>query len=343
MTLPAGQPEDPASSHAPTVAETTTTSYDIFDQPEEVREVFRRKSASGVLVATTRTKLMTYDSAGRLVKSETTTSDPEEERAVAPVTYGYSEATGAQTSEESEGHKSESTYNTLGELVEYKDSAGNVAHYSYEEPDGLLKEMTDSSPHSQGLKSTYERFSYDPLAKQLVALEDSAAGTFTATYNGAGQLVSEGYPNAMCANYAYNSLGEASHIEYVKSGSCSEAGAKVWFSESVHSSIHGNPRGRRLHHPPLRLQRRRRPHLPGYPQAQEHRPMRRAGRRRRSPAPLLRRSKPPDRRRRPIRRPGQHHHAAGRRCRWPGADQHLLRGQPDSKPEPAGKAGRRAR
>jgi hypothetical protein len=47
------------------------------------------------------------------------------------------------------------------------------------------------------------------------------------------------YPNGMCANTTYNSVGTATSIEYVKTRNCSEKGATVWFSDSVVQSIHG--------------------------------------------------------------------------------------------------------
>jgi YD repeat-containing protein len=201
----------------------------MYDQPETITEV---------LGSVTRTKVETYDAAGRLQSSQVTSSSAED-KPVPKVTYAYSQSTGAQTKQTSEGGGTiEAFYNTLGQMTEYKDGSGNVARYSYEEPDGLLTELTDSSGSGQG-KATYQRYSYDPTTKALVKLEDSAAGTFTATYDAEGNLLSEVYPNAMCANYAYNAMGEATELQYVKTGSCAEANPKVWYTDSLVSSIHG--------------------------------------------------------------------------------------------------------
>jgi virginiamycin B lyase len=239
MTLPAKQPEDPKALHAPTLPETTTTAYNIYDQPEVVEEAFKRENGKGEVPTTTRVKHESYDKAGRIESSETSSNDPTEEKPLPQVTYAYSETTGAQVSESAEGHTTQSAFNTLGELIEYKDGQGNTAHYSYEEPDGLLTEVSDSAPSTSKEGRTFQRYSYDPTTKELVKLEDSAAGTFTASYDVEGKLESETYPNAMCANYAYNAVGEATRLEYLKTANCSEAGAKVWFSETTHPSVHG--------------------------------------------------------------------------------------------------------
>jgi len=69
-------------------------------------------------------------------------------------------------------------------------------------------------------------------------LTDSAAGSFTATYDVEGKLISEGYPNGMCANTTYNEVGEATLLEYLKTTNCSEKTASVWFKDSIVPSIH---------------------------------------------------------------------------------------------------------
>ncbi|MHB8492686.1 MAG: hypothetical protein ACYDA6_10825, partial [Solirubrobacteraceae bacterium] len=54
-----------------------------------------------------------------------------------------------------------------------------------------------------------------------------------------GKLTSETYPNAMCANYTYDAVGQATHLEYKKSASCTEGTAPVWYQESDLASVHG--------------------------------------------------------------------------------------------------------
>jgi hypothetical protein len=52
-------------------------------------------------------------------------------------------------------------------------------------------------------------------------------------------MTSEIYPNGMCANYTYNSLGEATGIQYIKTTNCTESKPTIWYSENVMSSTHG--------------------------------------------------------------------------------------------------------
>jgi len=130
-----------------------------------------------------------------------------------------------------------SVRNTLGQLETYTDSEGNIAKYKYAGPeaDGLLEEMSDSSNGG----ATNQKYTYDETTKKLTKLVDSAAGTFTASYDAEGRLVSELYPNEMCANYTTSSVGETTHIEYLKTSNCANKEAPVWFSETRTPSIRG--------------------------------------------------------------------------------------------------------
>ncbi len=66
---------------------------------------------------------------------------------------------------------------------------------------------------------------------------DSAAGTFTATYDQEGNLASETLPDGLTACYGRNAAGEATSLEYRKSTGC-ESGS-VWFSDTTTPTIHG--------------------------------------------------------------------------------------------------------
>jgi YD repeat-containing protein len=233
QTQPIKQPEDPESTHAPRLP-VSTTQYNIYDQPETVTEEYG---------AVTRTKAEHYDAAGRLVASKTTSTDSEKEKSLPEVTYGYSQTTGQQTTETAEGVTLESVFNSLGQLLEYKDGRGNTTHYTYEEPDGLVTEVRDSAeegrPYDEG--RSFQRYAYDATTKALVSLEDSSfpGRPFTATYDAEGNLTNELYPNGMCAVRQYDATGSATSLQYVKSTNCSESGAKVWYAQTLAPSIHG--------------------------------------------------------------------------------------------------------
>lgn len=223
QTKPAAQPEDGLPS-----LPTTTTTYNLWDEPETSTETFG---------TTTRTKKETYDEAGRLTSSETTATA---DAALPKATFEYNSKTGVREKQstvvEGKTQTLTSEFNTLGALTTYKDADGNTAKYRYAGPenDFLLEEVSDSS-NAGASKQTY---SYDETTKALTKLVDSAAGTFTATYDAEGQLLSEVYPNNMCAEYTYNSTGEATSVRYVKTTNCSEA-EPVWYSDTRVPSARG--------------------------------------------------------------------------------------------------------
>jgi tripartite motif-containing protein 71 len=213
----------------------TSFTYNIWDEPEIVTETF-----GGGAGAVKREKIQAYDPAGRALTSEEKAT-PSTDTTLPKVTVEYNTETGAL--EKQSATVAEKTKiltakdNTLGQLVEYTDAEGNVAKYTYEEgSDGRLETMTEGKGKEAENQQTY---SYDPTTGFMTKLIDSAAGTFTASYNLEGKMTSEIYPNGMCANTSYNSIGSAINIEYIKTRNCSESGAPVWFSDSIVSSIHG--------------------------------------------------------------------------------------------------------
>jgi hypothetical protein len=235
-TEPAKQPETTGVPNVPV----TKTNYNIWNEPETIIETFPK---SGSFAEHARTKKDEYDAAGRMKSSEETSTATTEttDKALPKVTEEYNSATGALEKQSTTvGTKTKTitnVYNTLGQLESYTDADGNVAKFKYAGPenDGLLEEMSDSSDEA----TSNQKYTYSTTTKQLEKLVDSAAGTFTASFDTEGVLASVVYPNGMCANYTDNSVGEATGIEYVKSATCSEKSAGAWFSESKTPSIRG--------------------------------------------------------------------------------------------------------
>ena len=214
-TTPVAQPEDKLDLPV------TTITYNIWDEPETTEEKFG---------ATSRTKKLTYDSAGRELTSEVTSTG---DTALPKITNEYNSETGAlvkQTSTKAgeETKTVTSSYNTLGELVKYTDADGNTSTYTYDE-DGRVEEMSDGKGS--------QIYAYSPSTGQLTKLWDSAAGTFTATYDAEGKMLTEGYPNGMTATYTYNLAGETTGLEYEKKTHCTSS--CTWFSDTQIPSIHG--------------------------------------------------------------------------------------------------------
>jgi tripartite motif-containing protein 71 len=221
---PAAQPED----GLPELPVTTMT-YNLWDEIETTTEKFG---------STTRTKTETYDSAGRALTSEEAST---KDTALPKVTNEYNSETGTlekqKTTAGGETKTITSKYNTLGQLAEYIDADGNIAKYVYEEgSDDRLIEINEGKGEEAKSSQTY---SYDSTTGLMTKLVDSAAGTFTASYDVEGKMISEIYPNGMCANSTYNSAGTATQIEYIKTRNCSESHPTVWFSDSMIPSIHG--------------------------------------------------------------------------------------------------------
>lgn len=212
QTGPIAQPGD---SGPPPLPVTTITAYNIWNEPETAVEQ---------IGSVTRTIKRKYDSAGREIENEKT-STSSENAALPVVKDEYSTETGAmvklkQTLEGKEKTLT-SVYNTLGQLASYTDAEGSTTKYSYD-IDGRVEEV--SEPKGKQI------YAYDPTTGFLTKLLDSAAGTFTATYGVSGEMLTEGYPNGMTAKYTHNSIGQATNLEYEKTTDCSSK--CVWFSDS---------------------------------------------------------------------------------------------------------------
>jgi RHS repeat-associated protein len=221
QTQPAKQPETSGLPKLPVV----TTVYNVWDEPEKTTEV---------VGTTTRTKKTTYDGAGRVL---TTGVSSTVGTALPTVTTVYNNETGApeklcanegKACSEGKPKTITSIYNSLGELTSYTDADENTATYTYD-VDGRTEKVNDG-------KGT-QTYTYDATTGFPTKLVDSAAGTFTGSYDAEGNLLTEGYPNGMNANYTYNATGKPISLEYVKTTHCTEK--CTWFSDKVVPSIHG--------------------------------------------------------------------------------------------------------
>ena len=209
----------------------TTMTYNVWDETEATAEKFGTGAG-----AVTRTKTQTYDPAGRALTSEETAS-PATDTSLPKVTNEYSTTTGLLEKQSTPEGAVTSKYNKLGQMIEYADANGNVAKYTYEEgSDGRLTEISEGKGKEA---ESYQTYAYDPTTGFLTKLVDSAAGTFTASYDLEGQMTSEVYPNKMTATYTFNSIGQATGLVYEKNAHCASTCPETWFSDSVVASIHG--------------------------------------------------------------------------------------------------------
>jgi tripartite motif-containing protein 71 len=222
QTEPAAQP---GVSGLPELPVTNTISYNMWDEALETTEKFG---------STTRKKVQTYDAAGRALTSEETSTI---DTALPKVTNEYNAETGTlekQSTTTGEVTKTiTSVYSTLGQLIKYTDTDGSLSTYTYETSgDDRLTEV------SIGGKGT-QTYAYSPTTGFMNKLVDSAAGTFSATYDIEGKMLTEGFPNAMTAKDVYNQVGAATGIEYVKNAHCKTTCPETWFSDTIIPSIHG--------------------------------------------------------------------------------------------------------
>jgi YD repeat-containing protein len=216
LTKPAQQP-----APQPKLGE-SKIEYNMWGEPEKTEE-------SG---STTRTTITSYDPAGRTESTQVLSSV---DVALSAVVRKYAPSTGAlevQTQEESEGTKTITTvYNTLGQLNSYTDADGATSSYEYD-ADGRVKKVSKGEEHGEA-KDTQTSV-YDTTTGSLIELVDSNAGVFKASYDPQGKLASETYPNGMTAISAYNPAGEATALEYVKTGS-------TLYRDAIVPAIHGEP------------------------------------------------------------------------------------------------------
>jgi RHS repeat-associated protein len=114
------------------------------------------------------------------------------------------------------------TYDSLGRVTKYQDADGNTATTTYD----LLGRPVTTSDN----KGTQTRI-YDANSGLQTELQDSAAGTFTASYDADGNLVERGLPNGLIAKTTYDEAGEPVHLSYTK--------ATTWLDFGAERSIYG--------------------------------------------------------------------------------------------------------
>jgi streptogramin lyase len=230
QTRPVKQPE---LGGLPALPVTTVKAYNMWLEPETTEEAYG---------PTTRTKKESYDEIGRLTGSETTATNTSDTN-VPKVSLEYNKETGTLLKESTSLGSVKTEDNRLGQILKYTDANGNTATYKYYgiEQDDLPEELSDSHKETKEGKEadSYQRYSYDETTKAMTKLIDSAAGTFTASYDAELNMTSQVFPNGMCANYTRNSVGETIGEQYLKTTNCAEPEAPVLYSDTQVPAIRG--------------------------------------------------------------------------------------------------------
>ena len=120
------------------------------------------------------------------------------------------------------------TYDALGRLTAYKDANGNVATTSYD---------IDGRPVTSADNKGSQTITYSSTSGLPTKLEDSGAGTFTASYDAEGNLVDRTLPDGLTAETTYSPASEPVHLTYTKEGNCGES--CTWLDEGVERSVFG--------------------------------------------------------------------------------------------------------
>jgi RHS repeat-associated protein len=225
-TLPASQP---ATEGLPELLVTRYAKYSSLDEPEEVIESPGGKEEAGK----TRKTIKTYDAVGREAASKQTGGGTE----LPPTETVYNKDTGLLEQQKftcevkCEGFDSQAVtvaYDELGRPEKYTDADGNTSETTYD----LL-----GRPATVYDGKGTQTYGYDEASGALVALSDSAAGTFTASYDANGDRVEEGLPDGLVAKTSYDATGAPTKRTYTKMLSCSEK--CTWIEESNERSIYG--------------------------------------------------------------------------------------------------------
>ncbi len=228
---PAAQP---SGSEAPEVPHTYFAAYTAIGQPTEVVERTGSTGSFNVL----RTTRIDYDAAGRQ------TARWQEGGGVALPRTGtsYNETTGLPVKTRffcpsgntacEFAYKGEyattTTYDALGRPTSYGDADGSTSTATYD----LLGRPVSTFDG----KGTQTR-KYDAVTGLLIELEDSDAGTFTASYDADGNMVERELPNGLTAETTYDQVGAPSHLTYTKASNC--GASCTWLDFASERSIYG--------------------------------------------------------------------------------------------------------
>jgi len=120
------------------------------------------------------------------------------------------------------------TYDKLGRVETYEDADGGKAETKYDSF-GRPSTMSDN----KGSQTVH----YDSVTGLVTELTDSAAGTFTASYDADGNLVKRGLPNGLTAETTYDPSGAPVGLTYTKSSNC--GASCTWLQFSLERSTYG--------------------------------------------------------------------------------------------------------
>ncbi|MGE5527129.1 MAG: RHS repeat-associated core domain-containing protein, partial [Methanosarcina sp.] len=215
---PAAQP---GTSGQPELLVTRYKSYSLLDQPVEIVE------SPGGTETNIRRTVISYDGAGRETQKAETGGGVQ----ISPTQTVYDAATGLPTEtkfvcqESCIGFDNQAlvtTYDSLGRVKAYADADGNTTTTTYD-----LMGRPQTVNDGKGTQTMV----YDPLTGVPTELQDSAAGTFTASYDAEGNITSQVLPNGLVSKTSYDPAGEPTHRAYFKTSGCLAECTWLYFNQ----------------------------------------------------------------------------------------------------------------
>ena len=186
-------------------------------------------STTETVGAASRTTTNAYDTSGRPTTRSVSSSDG---TSVPPITDTYNASSGepattSATYSDSVTRTISRVYDSLGRLTSYTDADGNLSTMTYD--------LLDRPATTNDGKGT-QTWTYDSTTGLPTGLADSAAGSFSATYDADGELLTETLPNGLRAENTYDETRELVHRSYVKVTNC--ASNCTWLDFGGSRSIH---------------------------------------------------------------------------------------------------------
>jgi RHS repeat-associated protein len=204
LTCQTGPAAQPGTSGLPSLPVTTYT-YDDYLSVTTKTETF---GSTGTRVTTTG-----YDAGERAVSMAITvtgtgmgTSVPKQ-RTVYAADSGL--PTDTQTLDSSGNVTADinTSYDDFGNTRTYTDASGVTTTYSYDISDRV-------TGRSEGTGQDSDTVGYDGASGTPNKIVDSEAGTFTATWDADGNLLTENYPGGITATRTYDETGAATSLSY---------------------------------------------------------------------------------------------------------------------------------
>jgi RHS repeat-associated protein len=227
----------PGVTGLPGLVTTRVTNYDALGRATTV--VDSVVNASGA--TKTRTTNSVYDGPGGLAaRLKSIEVIGTVGKAVPKVTYGYHSSSGLPstiTSDSSAGADLAgvltSQYDDFGNTTSFTDADGATTQYVYDSADRASQVTYQDAQASTIGTSNYAYGSSTDRRGLLSSVTHSGVGgAMTAGYNADGDVIEQSYPDGLSLSIAYDPIGDATFLEYVKGGN-------TFLSDSQVSDVHG--------------------------------------------------------------------------------------------------------